>query len=151
MNPQDAPKPLEILRSELQLIENSRSKGSPLSTPDGCSLCQASITCLMCYGEPNLTCPLAGCVLLTFVPPEHRSEGVPCHHIPLTAAGEGIEELEGWCTPEELEVFVKIWLRKTIQESEKKATSSVGDRASPDVLSHTPARESLATASLGPC
>ncbi len=40
-------------------------------------------------------------------------------HIPLTAAGEGIDALEGWCEQQELEEFVKIWLRKTVRRLEE--------------------------------
>jgi hypothetical protein len=52
---------------------------------------------------------------------------VPCHDIPLTAAGDTISMAEQWADQQELEQVVRNWLRGTIRslEQEKAETAQV--------------------------
>jgi hypothetical protein len=56
---------------------------------------------------------------MQFVPPERRSEKVPCHHIPLSVQGETVHTLERCEGQEDMEEVVKRWLRTTIERIEK--------------------------------
>jgi hypothetical protein len=52
------------------------------------------------------------------VSPEHRTEKVPCHFIPLNSDGETIEDLEQQENQAKLEREVSEWLRAKIKEIE---------------------------------
>src|SRR5437868_13993507 len=84
---------LEVLKFELNFLEQGgygRSVHAP-QTPT--SLFQDSITCLN-FGEPQRVHPCSECMLIDFVPDAFRHENVPCHHIPLTTAGETVASLD---------------------------------------------------------
>jgi len=59
--------------------------------------------------------PEGDCVLLGFVPGEHRHEAVPCRHIPLNDQGETINSLDRTTTHEKIEGTLRNWLVKTIE------------------------------------
>jgi hypothetical protein len=59
--------------------------------------------------------PYDECLLMALVPPERRSEKVPCHHIPLTPEGEAIQHLERNEQQDVMENVVKNWLRGMIK------------------------------------
>ena len=59
------------------------------------------------------------CHLLDFVSPEHRTEEVPCHFIPLNTDGETIEDLELQDNQAKLEREVSQWLRARIKQIEE--------------------------------
>jgi hypothetical protein len=52
---------------------------------------------------------------MALVPPEHCSEKVPCHHIPLTPEGKTIQRLEQNEGREVTQEVVKDWLRRMIK------------------------------------
>src|SRR5205809_2144158 len=84
---------LELLKDELAFIQKG-GYGRSVRTPWlPKSIFQDSLSCLN-YGYPYRAHPCSECHLLDFVPPEDRSQIVPCHHIPLDKAGDTIEELE---------------------------------------------------------
>jgi hypothetical protein len=56
---------------------------------------------------------------MAFVPPEARADRVPCHHIPLSEAGETVEILENRGDQKRLEDALKDWLRTKITELRK--------------------------------
>ena len=101
---------LSILESELDFLEKGgygRSVRTPwLST----TVFQDSPSCF-CFPvrDHNETC-----ALMQFVPPERRAEVMPCHYIPLNAAGETVDLLEHAGEPEQVEDVVKNWLRRKI-------------------------------------
>jgi hypothetical protein len=72
--------------------------------------------------------PCDECILMELVPPDRRDTKIPCHHIPLTEAGDTVDSVGRWARPEELEAFVENWLRKTIEQIEEQrgATRPVG-------------------------
>lgn len=115
---------LEVLQEELSFVEEGgygRSVRMPWKPK---SAFQDSLTCLnYCYMEKVHPC--SECHLIDFVPAERRSEEVPCHFIPLTAAGDTIDDLEPE-GQEQLEAALKAWLRSKIKEIETSRRAAEG-------------------------
>jgi hypothetical protein len=110
---------LSLLKDELDFIEKG-GYGRSVRTPwRSKSLFQDSLSCLN-YGYPYRVHPCSECHLLAFVSPEHRTEEVPCHFIPLNAEGETIEDLEAQDNQAKLEREVTEWLRAKIKAIEEK-------------------------------
>ena len=113
---------LEVLQTELSFIEKG-GYGRSVRTPWlPTSTFEDSTTCLN-FGDPNHSRPCSECLLIKFVPVEHRSAGLPCHHIPLDEFGETVHSLERWETQSELENVVKNWLRAKISRLEEEGTA----------------------------
>ena len=109
--------PLELLKAELDFIEKG-GYGRSVRTPwKPTSVFQDSLSCLN-YGYPYRAHPCSACLLDDFVPEGKHSAEVPCHHIPLDAEGETVEELELAENQQLLEEKVKAWLRARIKEIE---------------------------------
>lgn len=109
---------LAILKDELDFIEKG-GYGRSVRTPwHDKSTFQDSLSCIN-YGYPYRAHPCNECHLLSFVSPEHRTEEVPCHFIPLNTDGETIEVLEQQDNQAKLEREVKAWLRARIKEIEE--------------------------------
>jgi hypothetical protein len=104
---------LEVLREELDFIEKG-GYGRSVRTPWlPKSIFQDSRSCLN-YGYPYRAHPCSECHLLEFVPPESRSQMVPCHFIPLDNAGDTIEEMESEGLEYRTQNLVRNWLRTQI-------------------------------------
>jgi hypothetical protein len=58
-------------------------------------------------------------MLIDFVPESRRDEEVPCHHIPLSPAGETLATLEAKANQQQLEERMVRWLRAVIARIEK--------------------------------
>ncbi len=71
-----------------------------------------------CPKEGRSSCPAADCVLMRFVPKEHRDEAVPCRHIPLNESGETVDSPYRTGTNEEIEQMLESWLLETIRHLE---------------------------------
>jgi hypothetical protein len=109
---------LEVLKEELELIEQG-GYGRSVKTPwKATSVFQDSLSCLN-YGYPYKAHPCSACLLTDFVPPDGQVAVVPCHQIPLNEAGETIEDLEMEDNQQRLEESVKNWLRTRIKEIEE--------------------------------
>ena len=108
---------LELLKDELDFIEKGGYGRSPRTPWQHKSAFQDSLTCIN-YGYPYRAHPCHECHLLEFVSPEHRTEQVPCHFIPLNTDGETIETLEEQENQAKLEREVSQWLRDRIREIE---------------------------------
>ena len=114
---QDNRDTLEVLKAELDFVEKG-GYGRSVKTPwQPTSVFQDSPSCIN-LGDPDRTHPCSECLLLDFVPPEARTQDVPCHHIPLNARGETIDELELKENQDKTEETVKNWLRSTISQLE---------------------------------
>jgi hypothetical protein len=106
---------LELLEGELDFIK-AGGYGRSVRTPWlPKSIFQDSLSCLN-YGYPYRAHPCGECRLLEFVAPEHRSDAVPCHHIPLNELGTTIEDLEEQEQEAQAERLVKNWLQARINE-----------------------------------
>ena len=117
---------LEVLKEELEFIE-SGGYGRSVRTPwHSKSTFQDSLSCIN-YGYPYRAHPCNECHLLDFVTPEHRTDDIPCHFIPLNTDGETIEDLERQDNQAKLEREVTGWLRDRIKqiEEERANTASV--------------------------
>jgi len=109
---------LELLKEELDFIEKG-GYGRSVRTPWlNKSIFQDSLSCIN-YGYPYRAHPCNECHLLNFVSPEHQTEEVPCHFIPLNSDGETIEDLELQDNQAKLEREVSGWLRARIKQIEK--------------------------------
>ncbi|HSF25656.1 MAG TPA: hypothetical protein VLE20_15630 [Blastocatellia bacterium] len=117
---------LEVLKAELNFIEKG-GYGKPAGEPwVSTSIFQDSPSCIN-LGDPARTHPCSECLLTDLVPPEDRSQDVPCHHIRLTETGETVADIEGRENQQELEQKVKSWLKRTISriEQERAAIQAV--------------------------
>jgi hypothetical protein len=109
---------LEVLKFELNFLEQG-GYGRSVHTPQTpTSIFQDSISCLN-FGEPNRPHPCSECMLIDFVPESCRNEDVPCHHIPLSPAGETVATLESRDNQQQLEEKMIVWLRAVIARIEK--------------------------------
>ena len=118
---------LELLKDELDFIEKggyARSVHTPWQPK---SAYQDSLTCIN-YGYLHRAHPCNECHLLDFVSPEHHSEQVPCHLIPLNEAGETIEELELEDNQAKVERTLKQWLRNKISKIEAERADQAASR-----------------------
>jgi len=107
---------LQVLKAELDFIEKG-GYGRSVKTPwEPTSIFQDSLSCLN-MGDPERTHPCDECLLIDFVPPEQRTEDVPCHHI-LLSPGETVERMERRKDRQQLEETVKNWLRAKIKQIE---------------------------------
>ena len=112
---------LEVLKEELDFVEKG-GYGRSVRTPwQSKSLFQDSLSCIN-FGYSYRAHPCDECHLLNFVSPEHRSETVPCHFIPLNTDGDTIEALESQDNQAKLEQEVKQWLRARIKQIEEERT-----------------------------
>ena len=108
---------LELLKSELEFVEQG-GYGRSVRTPwKATSPFRDSLTCVN-YALPEKAHPCSECHLIDFVPPDKRNEELPCHAIPLNAAGETVESLELENNQAKLEELLKKWMRTKINEIE---------------------------------
>ena len=78
---------LELLKTELDFIEKG-GYGRSVRTPwKPTSALRDSLTCVN-YALPERAHPCSECHLIDFVPRDQQSEELPCHAIPLNAAGD---------------------------------------------------------------
>jgi hypothetical protein len=65
------------------------------------------------YCECN---PESDCVLMSFVPMEHRRKVLPCHYIPLNEAADTVSSLSKTTSHGKLESVLRGWLVKSIEK-----------------------------------
>ena len=124
MASKDDPGMIEILKAELDFLEDG-GYGRSVRTPwKSTTTFLDSPTCLN-FGDPERTQPCDKCPLIALVPAAHRSNSVPCHHIPLTAAGDTVSTSGQRADQQELEQVARNWLHGTIRslEQEKAETA----------------------------
>jgi hypothetical protein len=106
---------LELLRTELDFIEKG-GYGHSVKTPwKAISSFRDSLTCVN-YALPEKAHPCSECHLMEFVPRDKQKEEMPCHSIPLNAAGDTVDSLEG--NQSKLEQILKGWMRAKISAIE---------------------------------
>jgi hypothetical protein len=113
---------LEKLRAELGALEYGRTRRSVHMPWEEISFFQDSVTCLN-HGQEGRPEPCSKCMLMAFVPESSRDETIPCHHIPLDAQGNTIENLDRGYNRNSVEEAVISWLRDKIAQLEKEATA----------------------------
>jgi len=113
---------LEVLKFELAFLEKGGYGRSPRAPWRPQFIFEDSPTCMNydCKENPG---PCSNCVLMQLVPPERRSEKIPCRHIPFDASGETLDSLYRYGDEDEIEEVAGNWLRESIKrlEDERKA------------------------------
>lgn len=118
---------IEALKAQFDFIEKGgyRIPDNALWRPPAMFL--DSPTCLHLRGAQG-TRPCDACILMRFVPQERSRAAVPCHHIPLTDAGDTVASAEAWADQSEIEQLVRAWLRSTIERLEELLRNSAGEQ-----------------------
>jgi hypothetical protein len=71
----------------------------------------------ICPKKKYVDCsPDRDCVLMGFVPMEHRQEVVPCRHIPLNERGDTVDSLSRTGGHDKVESALRGWLVRTFNE-----------------------------------
>ncbi len=106
---------IRLLEGELDFIEGGgygRKAGDPGPDPP---MFYHSIVCINHWLVPGHEHEChEDCILMDAVPEKFKSEGLPCHFIPLNAAGDTVKSLGATGDRERLEEAVKTWLKETI-------------------------------------
>jgi len=113
---------LEKLKAELGALEFGRARRSVHMPWEEISFFQDSATCLN-YGLEGRPHPCGNCMLMDYVPAEAHNENVPCHHIPLDAKGNTIENLDRGYNRNSVEEAVIGWLKLRIAEIEQEVAA----------------------------
>lgn len=114
---------LEVLKFELKFLEDGGYGRSPRTPWRPQYIFEDSLTC-MNYDSKANPGPCSDCVLMQLVPPERRSEKIPCRHIPFSTSGETLDSLYRYNSPQEIEDTVGAWLRATIQRLEEERAAA---------------------------
>ncbi len=138
---------LEVLKFELEFLEKGAYGHSPRAPWRPQFIFEDSPTC-MNYDSKETPGPCSDCVLMQLVSPEHRSERIPCRHIPLNASGETLDSLYRSADQYEVEETAGSWLRATVQRLEEERAAMQGDRnkqpfPSDEAIKGTPLHQSL--------
>lgn len=112
---------LEALKFELAFLEQGGYGRSVRTPKTPTRIFQDSLSCIN-FCEPTRPHPCNECFLTDFVPDNAQRENVPCHHIPLNAAGETVEALRE--NQLKLEEALRQWLRATIERLERERASA---------------------------
>ena len=105
------------LKAEMAFLQAGGYRQSPRTPWKAPFIFEDSPTCLN-YDQRGRPYPCTKCVLMRFVPLRRRSTRVPCRYIPLNAAGETVDCLYRYASPEELEEAVSRWLQGAIEKLE---------------------------------
>jgi len=108
---------LGLLKFELAFLQEGGYGRSPRTPQKPQYIFEDSLTC-MNYDSKQNPGPCSDCVLMNLVPPERRSEKIPCRHIPLNVSGETLDSLYQHSNQNEIEDTVGDWLRNVIQRLE---------------------------------
>src|SRR5215471_8356190 len=122
MRTQDA-EMLRIFQTELRFLEDGGYGRSPRTPWRASAVFEDSPTCLN-FNDNDRPHPCSECSLIQFVPPQFREESAPCRFIPLTEAGQTVDDFYRSATPIELEEALACWLRKQIAQMAKQQTTS---------------------------
>jgi|SRR5579884_2335075 len=111
---------LKALHAELQFLNDGGYQGiawRPFAVFEESPLCINPL-------RTNRPAACQKCFLLAFVPPEKRSEQIPCRHIPLNDHGLTPRELPEWGTRSQIEGAMREWLTRAIEDLEARMTAS---------------------------
>ncbi len=108
---------LEALKFELKFLEDGGYGRSPRNPRIRPLVFLDSPSCPN-FSDPNRPNLCQDCLLMQFVPAQHRTESIPCQHIELNHRGETLDTLYRWGTQAQLEGALASWLRETIERME---------------------------------
>jgi len=121
--PKDKADALEVLKNELNFLEMGGYSLGRWASFGPQYIFEDSPTCIN-YDQTENPSPCTGCVLMHFVPPERRSERIPCRHIPLNESGATLDSLYRHSDRRAVEEAVANWLRSAIDRLEKQRRAS---------------------------
>lgn len=114
---------LEVLKFELQLLEDGGYGRSPRSPWRPQLIFEDSPTCIN-FNSAEDPRPCTDCVLIQLVPREFRSAQIPCRHIPFDTSGETLDSLYRYGDQVEIEQVVGGWLRATLKRLEEERAAA---------------------------
>lgn len=117
---------IRLLEAELDFIEGGGYEPSAGKPQEEKPMFKGSLACInhwLVEGHDS-ECH-DDCVLLPWVPNQHRNADLPCHLIPLNPKGETVKSIEAAGERDRLEEEVKRWLRATIEKLKNEPDSSV--------------------------
>jgi hypothetical protein len=107
---------IRLLEAELDFIESGGYAPKAGQPAQDKPMFLNSISCINHWLVPGHDSEChEDCILLNAVPAEHRTEGLPCHFIPLNQRGETVKSIEETGDRDRLEKEVKGWIRSTIE------------------------------------
>jgi hypothetical protein len=115
--PQDDRNTLDVLKAELNYVQKGGYGRSPRK-PWRAHLVFEDSLCCMNYDSKDNPALCTECLLMQFVPPDKRSEKIPCRHIPVTADGTTLLELYRGGTDQVIEEAMTYWLQREITKLE---------------------------------
>ncbi|HXC31658.1 MAG TPA: hypothetical protein VNZ56_04240 [Verrucomicrobiae bacterium] len=115
--PQDDRNTLDVLKAELNYVQKGGYGRSPRE-PWRAHLVFEDSPCCMNYDSKDNPALCTECLLMQFVPPDKRSEKIPCRHIPVTADGTTLLELYRGGTDQVIEEAMTYWLQREITKLE---------------------------------
>ncbi|MGH9544580.1 MAG: hypothetical protein ACRD23_05130 [Terriglobales bacterium] len=118
---EDNRKLLELLKFELNFLEDGGYGRSPRTPWRATHVFEDSLTCLN-FGDPSHQHPCSECLLMQFVPDERKTESSPCRFIPLTDKAETVDYFYRYGTQPDLEDTLAAWLRKQISRIEQRSS-----------------------------
>jgi hypothetical protein len=118
---------LDVLEFELKFLEDGGYGRSPKAAWRPQLIFEDSPTC-MNFSLAENPGPCTDCVLIQLVPPEFRSEQIPCRHIPFDSSGETLDSLYRYGDQVEIEEVVGGWLRATIKRLEEERAAPEGNQ-----------------------
>jgi hypothetical protein len=130
--PVDDRNTLEVLKAELNFVKKGGYGRSPREPWRAQLIFEDSPTC-MNYDTKENPAPCIECLLMQFVPPDKRSQKVPCRHIPLTPDGDTLIQLYRGSTEQEIEEALIGWLERTIGQLEREKKQKAEHVAAPNV------------------
>jgi hypothetical protein len=109
---------LEVLKLELEFLEAGGYERLPKAAWRPRFIFEDSPTCANHdhKGDPS---PCSDCVLMQLVPPQRRSEKIPCRYIPLNVSEETLDSLYRSTDQREVDETVGHWLRLAIEQLEE--------------------------------
>lgn len=109
---------LELLRRELEFLENGGYKRCPYSPWRAAYIFEESPSCPN-FSDKARPHQCKDCWLMQFVHPDLRDEQVPCRFVELTRNGATVDSLYRHGTTAESEQALRTWLLEKIHELEK--------------------------------
>lgn len=130
---------LDVLKFELEFLEKGGYGRSPREPWRPQFIFEDSPTCMNydCKENPG---PCSDCVLMHWIPDEHREEKAACRHIPLGPSGETLDSLYRYGDQQEIEGAVATWLRATISQLEAKRKSGRPNASEHSLPTGTPVK-----------
>src|SRR5438309_11197914 len=105
---------LDVLRFELSFLEDGGYGRSPNAAWRAPAISEDSPICPN-FLDPKHSHACASCQLAKFVPEGRMKEDVPCRFIPLTPAGQTVDDFYRTGNQKEMEEALASWLREQIK------------------------------------